>query len=199
MNSISCRPTAAPSSSTSRTTSSKRSSAKPTRSILLTATITWRIRSSAAIVACRRDCSVSPARASTSSSARSAVDAPVTMLRVYCAWPGQSARMKRRLRRRERAVGDVDRDALLALGAQAVGEQREVEPVDRALLDVRELVGQDGLGVVEQAADQGRLAVVDASRRWRGAGGPLEVALLLAVLHGGLATRGRRRGSRRAR
>ena len=29
-------------------------------------------------------------------------------------------------RRREVAVGDVDRDALLALGAQAVGEQREV-------------------------------------------------------------------------
>ena len=97
MNSTSCRPTAAPSSSTSRTTSSKRSSAKPTRSILLTATITCRIRSRAAIVACRRDCSVRPARASTSSSARSAVDAPVTMLRVYCACPGQSARMKRRL------------------------------------------------------------------------------------------------------
>ena len=30
-------------------------------------------------------------------------------------------------RRREVAVGDVDRDALLALGAQAVGEQREVD------------------------------------------------------------------------
>ena len=30
-------------------------------------------------------------------------------------------------RRREVAVGDVDRDALLALGAQAVGQQREVE------------------------------------------------------------------------
>ena len=34
--------------------------------------------------------------ASTSSNARSAVEAPVTMLRVYCACPGQSARMKRR-------------------------------------------------------------------------------------------------------
>ena len=97
MNSMSCRPTLAPSSSTWRTTSSKRSSAKPTRSILLTTTITCRISSSAAIVAWRRLCSVSPARASTSSRARSAVDAPVTMLRVYCAWPGQSARMKRRL------------------------------------------------------------------------------------------------------
>ena len=130
---------------------------------MLTATITCWIRSSAAIVAWRRDCSVSPARASTSSSARSAVEAPVTMLRVYCAWPGQSARMNRRRGVAKRAVGDVDRDALLALGAQAVGEQREVEPVDAALLDVRELVGQHGLGVVQQPADQRRLAVVDAA------------------------------------
>ena len=66
--------------------------------------------------------------------------------------------------RRERAVGDVDRDALLALGAQAVGQQREVEPVDRALLDVRELVGEHGLGVVQEPADERRLAVVDAAR-----------------------------------
>jgi hypothetical protein len=28
--------------------------------------------------------------------ARSAVEAPVTMLRVYCTWPGVSARMKLR-------------------------------------------------------------------------------------------------------
>ena len=38
------------------------------------------------------------------------------MLRVYCSWPGVSAMMKRRSRRREVAVGDVDGDALLALG-----------------------------------------------------------------------------------
>ena len=93
------------------------------------------------------------------------------MLRVYCAWPGQSARMKRRRGVAKRAVGDVDRDALLALGAQAVGEQREVEPVDAALLDVRELVGQHGLGVIEQPADQRGLAVVDAA----GGGEPQEV------------------------
>ena len=47
----------------------------------------------------------------------------------------------------EVAVGDVDRDALLALGAQAVGEQREVEPAVAALLagDVHgvELVVED--------------------------------------------------------
>ena len=65
-------------------------------------------------------------------------------------------------RRGERAVRDVDRDALLALGAQAVGELREV---------VRALVGQQRAGVVQQAPDQRRLAVVD------GAGGrdPQEV------------------------
>jgi hypothetical protein len=61
-------------------------------------------------------------------------------------------------------VGDVDRDALLAFGAQAVGEQRQVRvavaaPL-RGLLDVLELVLEDRLGVVEQPPDQGRLAVV---------------------------------------
>ena len=69
--------------------------------------------------------------------------------------------------RGEVAVGDVDRDALLALGAEAVGEQREVElAVREAALggrarDLLELVGEDRLGVVQQAADERRLAVVD--------------------------------------
>ena len=45
-----------------------------------------------------------------------AVDAPVAMLRVYCTWPGVSAMMNLRRVGREVAVGDVDRDALLALG-----------------------------------------------------------------------------------
>jgi hypothetical protein len=36
-------------------------------------------------------------------------------------------------RRREVAVGDVDGDALLALGAQAVGQQREVDLAVAAL------------------------------------------------------------------
>ena len=65
----------------------------------------------------------------------------------------------------ERAVGDVDRDPLLALGAQPVGEQGEVDgrvaaPATR-LLDVLELVDVDLLRVVEQPPDQRRLAVVD--------------------------------------
>ena len=71
------------------------------------------------------------------------------------------------LRRGEVAVGDVDGDALLALGAQAVGEQRQVgalapHPLAR-VLDGLELVLEDGLRVVEQAADQRGLAVVDGT------------------------------------
>ena len=54
------------------------------------------------------------------------MDAPVTMLRVYCSWPGRVGDDELAPRRVEVAVGHVDRDALLALGAQAVGEQREV-------------------------------------------------------------------------
>jgi hypothetical protein len=67
----------------------------------------------------------------------------------------------------EVAVGDVDGDALLALGAQAVGEQGEVDlPVGAVaaragLRDGVELVLEDRLRVVQQAADEGRLAVVD--------------------------------------
>jgi hypothetical protein len=41
----------------------------------------------------RLDCSSRPLRASTRMTARSAVEAPVTMLRVYCTWPGVSAMM----------------------------------------------------------------------------------------------------------
>ena len=72
--------------------------------------------------------------------------------------------------RREVAVGDVDRDALLALGAQAVGQQGEVElavreaAVGRRAGDLLELVGEDRLRVVQQSADERRLAVVDRSR-----------------------------------
>ena len=67
-----------------------------TRSILLTASTTCGTRSSAAIAACRRVCSTTPLRASTRTTVSSAVEAPVTMLRVYCTCPGVSARMNRR-------------------------------------------------------------------------------------------------------
>ncbi len=65
-----------------------------TRSILFTATTRCGTRSSEARKACRRDCSSMPLRASTSTMARSAVEAPVTMFRVYCTCPGVSASTK---------------------------------------------------------------------------------------------------------
>ena len=46
---------------------------------------------------CRRDWVSTPLRASMSTMAQSAVEAPVTMLRVYCSWPGQSAMMNFRV------------------------------------------------------------------------------------------------------
>ena len=79
----------------------------------------------------------------------------------------------------EEAVRDVDRDALLTLGSQAVGDVRE-------LALAPQLVVEQLFGVEQQPADQGRLAVVD------GAGGRdaqqlgsrhLEVPLALAVFH----------------
>ena len=116
----------------------------------------------------------------------SAVDAPVTMLRVYCSWPGVSAMMNLRLRRGEVAVGDVDGDALLALGFQAVGQQRQVDGVaDRALVAGArhrvELVGEDALAVEQQAADQRALAVVDA------AGGDEAQQAAFGLIGGGVA------------
>ena len=71
---------------------------------------------------------------------------------------------------REVPVGHVDRDALLALGAQTVGQQCEVEcavreaTLGRGAGDLLELVGEDRLRVVQQAPDEGRLAVVDGAR-----------------------------------
>ena len=69
----------------------------------------------------------------------------------------------------EEAVGDVDGDALLALGREPVDQQREVDAfaLRAMLLAVRfqrgKLVVEDLLGVVEQPPDQGRLAVVHAA------------------------------------
>ena len=68
-------------------------------------------------------------------------------------------------RGREVAVRDVDRDALLALGAQAVGQERQVREVvaavQRHALHGLELVAEQRLAVVQEAADEGALAVVD--------------------------------------
>ena len=63
----------------------------------------------------------------------------------------------------EVAIGNVDGDALLALGLEAVGEEREVDGVSvpgRAA-DLLDLVVEERARLVEQPADQRALAVVD--------------------------------------
>ena len=71
-------------------------------------------------------------------------------------------------RRGKVAIGDVDGDALLPLGAQAVGEEREIDgagrPVDRRLGHCLDLIFVNALRIVEQTADQRRLAIVHAAR-----------------------------------
>ena len=63
------------------------------------------------------------------------------------------------------AIGDVDRDALLALCTEAVGQQGEIgERIPTAftcLLHGLQLVLENGFGVVQQSADERALAVVD--------------------------------------
>src|ERR1039458_2115956 len=62
-----------------------------------------------------------------------------------------------------------DRDPLLALGPQPVGQQRQIQralaaaPLARRF-DVLQLVLEDLLAVVQQPADQRALAVIDRSR-----------------------------------
>ena len=71
-------------------------------------------------------------------------------------------------RRGEVTVGHVDGDALFALGAQAVGEQCEVDVIGahlgRGPFDRLELILEDRFRVVEKAADERRLAVVYGAR-----------------------------------
>ena len=67
----------------------------------------------------------------------------------------------------EVAVGDIDGDGLFTLGAQAIGEQCQVQIGIAALLagafHRRQGVFQDGLAVEQQPADQRALAVVHAA------------------------------------
>ncbi len=66
--------------------------------------------------------------------------------------------------RAEVTIGNVDGDSLLALGRQAVGDERQIEirPCHgRCLANGFELIGVNRPGVVEQPADERRLAVVD--------------------------------------
>ncbi len=82
--------------------------------------------------------------------------------------PGRVGDDELAFRRREVAVRDVDRDALLAFGLQSVGEQCEIEfAVVAGLLRAHrfELILVDHLRIVQQPADQRALAVVDAAAR----------------------------------
>ena len=89
--------------------------------------------------------------------------------------------MKRRRAVLEAAVGDVDGDALLALVAQAVHQQRQIglvalrAPAPGILLHLPQLIREDLPAVVEQPAQERALAVVHTTAqdeaqgrsRWR--------------------------------
>ena len=88
---------------------------------------------------------------------------------------------------REKAVGDVNRDALLTLRRQAIDKQREVNvlPLRADFLRVRvkriELVLEDHLRIVQQASDQSGLAVIDTA-----AGDEAQQRLVLVLLKTGV-------------
>ena len=63
----------------------------------------------------------------------------------------------------EEAIGDVDRDALFAFGAQTIGQRREVG--DALFVgDGLQVVQRQAVGVVQQPPDQRALAVVHRTR-----------------------------------
>ena len=74
---------------------------------------------------------------------------------------------ERALSGREIAITDIDRDLLLAFGLETVEQQGEVDRLPgrseclRILFERAQLIGEDTPGVIEQAADQRGLAVVD--------------------------------------
>ena len=79
----------------------------------------------------------------------------------------------------EIAVSDVDGDALLALGAEAVDQEREVRlrqpPSLRRALNCFVLVAEDRFRVVKQAADECGFAIVDGTCGAEPDGGELVV------------------------
>ena len=116
----------------------------------------------------------------------------------------------------EEAIGDVDGDALLALGFEPVHQQREIDIVagGAVLLEILfergQLIFEQQLGIVEQPADQRGLAVVDAAAGEkaqqrllllrgeifgeRGGAWSSEIALPLLLLHRGASRRCRSAG-----
>ena len=121
------------------------------------------------MAACRRVWSSTPLRASTSTSARSRVGRAGHHVAGVLLVAGRVGQDEAAARGFEIAVGDVDGDALLALGGQAVDQQRVVdaapggaEAAGIAFQHGHHVVG-DGAALEQQAADQGGLAVVDAA------------------------------------
>ena len=106
---------------------------------------------------------------------------------------------ERALRRREIAIGDVDRDALFALGLEAIDQQREIDicagraVLARIALQCGELVVENQLLLIEQASDQRRLTIVDRAAGQKAKGGQgigdgaerpwLKIPLALLFLH----------------
>ena len=107
------------------------------------------------------------------------------MLRVYWAWPGVSAMMNRRRGvAKWRYATSIVMPCSRSARRPSVSSARSGAPF---LRDRLQRVRVERLGVVEQAADQRRLAVVDRARGGEAEQArPPEVALPLAVLHGGL-------------
>ena len=93
------------------------------------------------------------------------------MLRVYCSCPGVSATMNLRRSVEKIAVGDIDGDALFALGRQAVHQQRKIDVLALRAdplgigLERRQLIFEDHLGVVEKPSDERGFTVIDDCRR----------------------------------
>src|SRR6267378_3395782 len=80
--------------------------------------------------------------------------------------PGRVGDDKFAARGREIPVRHVDGNALLAFGPQTIGEQRKIDwprgAVDTAFLHRSELIFVDGLGIVQETANQRGLTVVNA-------------------------------------
>ncbi len=69
----------------------------------------------------------------------------------------------------EIAIGDIDGDALFALGGEPIHQQREIEigalraEFFRIAVERLQLIVGDHAGIVKQAPDQSRFAVIDGA------------------------------------
>ena len=91
--------------------------------------------------------------------------------------------MNLRFSGREKAIGDIDGDALLTLRREPVDQQRKVDVLPlrpdalRIRLQRRQLILEDHLGIIQQPTDQRGLAIVDAA-----AGDEPQQALVLVLI-----------------